>query len=173
MEFFKSILWAQLGAAIDMLENAMRACPDEVWSDPSKPPAWADRDPVGFWYIIYHTLFFLDFYLSDPAEAFAPPPPFTLDELDPSGLLPDRPYTKDELQAYLEHGRKKCRAVVESLTEEKARERRDFGFLDLPFAELLLYTMRHVQHHTGQLHLILRQQTASAPRWVRRAQDLS
>jgi hypothetical protein len=155
--FFKSILWAQFGAAIDMLENAMRACPDALWTGSR------------FWYISYHTLFFLDFYLSDPADAFAPPAPFTLDELDPAGLLPDRPYTKEELQAYLDHGRKKCRAVIEALTEEKARGRRDFGFLDLTFAELLLYTMRHVQHHAGQLNLILRQQTDAAPRWVRQA----
>ncbi len=169
MDFFKSILWAQFGAAIDMLENAMRACPDNVWSDPAKPPQWIDRDVVGFWYIAYHTLFFLDFYLSDPAETFAPPAPFTLAELDPAGLLPERPYTKDELQAYLDHGRKKCRAIIEALTEETARERRDFGFLDLPLAELLLYSMRHVQHHAAQLNFILRQQTASAPRWVRQA----
>jgi hypothetical protein len=36
--FWKQIIWQQFGAAIDMLENAILACPDEVWSDPSKPP---------------------------------------------------------------------------------------------------------------------------------------
>ena len=29
-------LWQQLGAAIDMLENALLACPDELWSDRSR-----------------------------------------------------------------------------------------------------------------------------------------
>lgn len=38
-----------------------------------------------------------------------------------------------------------------------------------PDEELLLYNMRHVQHHTGQLNLILRQKTGSAPRWVAQA----
>jgi uncharacterized damage-inducible protein DinB len=33
-------------------------------------------------------------------------------------------------------------------------------------AELLLYNLRHVQHHAGQLHLLLRQTTDDAPRWV-------
>jgi len=150
--FFKSILWAQFGASLDMLENAMRACPDQVWSDLSKPPQWVSHDVVGFWYVAYHTLFFLDLYLSDSPEDFAPPAPFTLDELDPSGLLPDRPYTKDELLAYLNHGRKKCRAVIESLTEEKAHVRWRYGSMDLPFAELLLSTMRHVQHHARRLN---------------------
>jgi uncharacterized damage-inducible protein DinB len=32
--------------------------------------------------------------------------------------------------------------------------------------ELLLYNMRHVQHHTAQINLILRQIIDSAPRWV-------
>ncbi len=117
--FLKSILWAQFGAAIDMLENAMRACPDQLWSDPSKPPQWITRDVVGFWYVVYHPLFFLDLYLSDSAESFAPPAGFTLDEMDPAGLLPERPYTKDELQSYLDHGRTKCRAAIEALTEKR------------------------------------------------------
>jgi uncharacterized damage-inducible protein DinB len=35
--------------------------------------------------------------------------------------------------------------------------------------ELLLYDLRHLQHHTAQLNLLLRQRTNSAPRWVGRA----
>lgn len=31
----KTILWQQFGAAIDMLENALRACPDALWGDRS------------------------------------------------------------------------------------------------------------------------------------------
>ena len=100
-----------------MLENAMRACPDKLWSDRSKSPEWVERDVVGFWYVAYHTLFFLDFYLSGSADGFTPPAPFTLDELDPAGLLPERPYTKAELQSYLDHGRKKCQATIEDMTD--------------------------------------------------------
>ncbi len=117
-DFYKSILWAQFGASIEMLEIAIRACPDALWTGSR------------FWYISYHTLFFLDLILSDSAETFAPPAPFTLSELDPSGVFPDHPYTK---------------------------------------GELLLYHMRHVQHHAGQLNLILSRQTGSAPRWVKQA----
>jgi hypothetical protein len=158
---WKAVLWQQFGAAIDMLENALAACPEELWSDRSRRPE--------FWYVVYHTLFFLDLYLSGSVEGFAPPAPFTLDELDPAGLLPERPYTKDELQAYLEHGRRKCRATIEALTDETARRRCVFEWLDVSFAELLLYNLRHVQHHAAQLNLILRQKTDSAPGWVARA----
>jgi hypothetical protein len=160
---WRKILWHQFGAAIDMLENAVDACPDELWGDRSRRPE--------FWYTVYHTLFFLDLYLSESVEGFAPPEPFTLDELDPAGVMPERVYTKDELRAYLEHGRAKCRAVIEAMTEERARRRCRFGRLEASVAEMMLDNMRHVQHHTAQLNLILRQVTDSAPRWVTRTQS--
>ena len=81
------------------------------------------RTVVGFWHVAYHTLFFLDLQLAGPAEAWAPPPPFDLSELDPAGRLPERPYTRGELRTYLRHCREKCRATIMTLTEEKACER--------------------------------------------------
>ena len=157
---WKAILWQQFGAAIDMLENAVIACPDAVWDDRARQPE--------FWYVAYHTLFFLDYYLTESVETFVPPAPFTLEELDPAGVLPARPYTKAELQTYLDHGRQKCRLAIKTMTPEKARERRRFSWGEVSVAELLLYNMRHVQHHTGQLNLILRQAVDSAPGWVAR-----
>jgi hypothetical protein len=160
---WNAIIWQQFGASIDMLENAVQACPEEVWSDRSQPPE--------FWYVAYHTLFWLDLYLSDSPEGFAPPPPFTLDELDPAGLVPERPYAKQELLAYLEHGRAKCRAAIVALTDEQLGQRCGVARFDFSIAELMLYNMRHVQHHTAQLNLMLRQRIDSAPRWVRQAQS--
>ena len=146
-----------------MLENAVLACPDECWSDRSQRPE--------LWYLAYHTLFVLDFYLSDSVDGFAPPAPFTLAELDPAGLLPERPYTKEELQSYLEHGREKCQATIAALTDETARKSRRILSFDGSALELILYNMRHVQHHAGQLNLILRQRTDSAPGWVARVKS--
>ena len=155
---WRASIWQQFGAAIDMLDNALRACPDTLWRDRSQQPE--------FWYVVYHTLFWLDLYLSGAVESFAPPAPFTLDELDPAGLLPERPYTKGELQTYLDHGRTKCRATIEALTDEQAHRRCGFAWGEVSFAELLLYNMRHVQEHASQLSLILGQKTDSAPGWV-------
>lgn len=155
---WKEILWQQFGAAIDMLENAVVACPIGLWGDRSQRPE--------FWYTVYHTLFWLDFYLTGKEEGFKPPAPFTLDEFDPAGLLPERVYTKDELQSYLAHGRRKCRATIEALTDERGREHCVFSWGEVSFAELMLDNMRHVQHHAAQLNLILRQQIDSAPGWV-------
>lgn len=158
---WKKIIWQQFGAAIDMLENAILACPEEVWSDNSRQPR--------FWYVAYHTLFWLDLYLSDSLEGFAPPPPFKLDEIE-AGVIHEQAYTKDELQTYLEHGRQKCRTVIANLTDEKAAGRSGFEWVEVSNAELLLYNMRHVQHHAAQLNLILRQTIDSAPRWVSKTQ---
>jgi hypothetical protein len=160
---WRTIIWQQFGAAIDMLENALLACPDELWSDRSQQPE--------FWYVAYHTLFWLDLYLSGSVEGFAPPAPFTLDELDPAGLLPERPYTKRELQSYLVHGRQKCQATLEALRDEQAGQRCEFSWGEVSFAELLLYNMRHVQEHAAQLNLILGQQIGSAPGWVTRVKS--
>jgi hypothetical protein len=168
---WRTIIWQQFGAAIDMLDNALRACPDSLWHDrlwnnPSDQP-----ESSQFWYIAYHTLFWLDFYLSGSVEGFAPPAPFTLDEMDPAGLLPERPYSQDELHAYLDHSRKKCQATIEALTDEKARQRCRLAWGEISFAELLLYNMRHVQEHAAQLNLILGQKVGSAPGWVTKAKS--
>ncbi len=86
-------------------------------------------------------------------------------------LLPERPYTKHELRTYLQHCRKKCRETMVDLTEDQAHRSCQWGSLDLSFAELLLYNMRHVQHHAAQLNLLLRQNIDSAPPWVKRTQS--
>lgn len=160
-EAFRNILWQQFGAAIKMLENAIHDCPDEVWGDQTRVPQ--------FWYLVYHTLFFLDFGLSESPNGFAPPAPFGLEEFDPAGVLPDRVYSKAELQTYLEHGREKTRAAVLGLTDEKARTRFQYFSRNLSILELMLQNVRHVQHHTAQLNLLLRQHGTQPPNWVFRA----
>jgi len=168
---WKTIIWQQFGAAIDMLDNALRACPDEVWRDrlwdnPSQRPEYSQ-----FWYIVYHALFWLDLYLTGAEEGFVPPAPFTLIEQDGDGPLPERPYTKDELLAYLEYSRKKCQATIEALTDETAQRRCRVGWGEVSFAELLLYNMRHVQEHASQLSLMLGQKVGSAPDWETKAKS--
>ncbi len=163
-EQWKATTWGQFGAAIDMLDNAIQACPETLWGDRSQKPE--------FWYVAFHALFFLDLYLSESEFGFQPPAPFTLDEMDERGLMPERVYTKDELQKYLEHGRRKCRETIAGMTEERANRQCGFGWLKINGEEVLLYNMRHVQHHAGQLYLILRQKTDAAPRWVRAARTI-
>lgn len=158
----------QFGATIDMLENVLHACPAHLWrvrlwDDPNLPQS------SEFWYILYHTLFWLDLYLSGSVEDFMPPAPFTLDELNPAGIIPETPYTQDQLQAYLEHTRIKCRSTIEALTDEKARQQCKFPWGEITFAGLLLDNMRHVQEHVAQLNMILGQKLGWSPKWVTNA----
>ncbi|MEZ4885018.1 MAG: DinB family protein [Chitinophagales bacterium] len=156
---FKESLWQQFGASIDMLENAIIACPDELWDTDSN-----------FWYIAYHTLFFLDYYLTDEPDSFHPPKPYTLSEFDPSGVMPERVYSKEELLQYLAFCRQKCNDVISNLTAEGAEKRFVTEYKNYSVFEILLYNMRHVQHHAAQLNLLLRQGMDNAPSWVSRAE---
>lgn len=155
------IIWSQFGASIDMLENAINACPDEVWGDKSGFQE--------FWYLAYHTLFWLDLYLHGPIEGFEPPEPFGLEELDPAGVFPERVYRKEELLIYVSYCRGKLRDILDKMDDERAAGTIRHGKREMSFEELLWYNMRHVQHHAAQLNLILRQKTNSAPGWVSRA----
>ena len=154
----KTTLWQQFGAAIDMLGNAITACPDRSW----------DTD-TQFWYRGYHTIFFLDYYLADDAATFLPPAPFTLSEMDPAGVLPERVYSKAELLTYLKFCRQKCysRITTANDTDRFVNEYRNYSFF-----EILLYNMRHVQHHTAQLNMLLRQGGTDVPGWVSQAGEL-
>jgi hypothetical protein len=154
----KADLWQQFGASIDMLDNAILACPDplwrvRLWDEHSQRPELSE-----FWYIAYH--------LSGKVDGFVPPAPFTLDELDPAGILPARPYTKDELRSYLGHCRIKCRKTIEDLTDSQTRKRCKFSWGEVSFFGLLLDTMRHVQEHAAQLNMLLGQKNGWDPGWL-------
>jgi hypothetical protein len=157
----KQSLWLQFGAAIDALGDAINACPDELWAD--------DSQHMKFWYTVYHTLFWTDSRLSGPEEGFQPPAPFDLGEMDPAGVLPDRVYSKDEMRTYLAHCRQKCQAIILDMSDERAAEVISLGRRKLPFYELQMYNMRHVQEHTAQLGFMIGQHGAAAPDWVSRA----
>jgi len=168
---WKAATWNQFGAAIDMLADAMRACPDELWRFRLWPPPAEGRgwfrfpEFSEFWYLAYHALFWLDLYLTGAEEGFVPPAPFLLIEQDEHGPVPERVYTKEELLGYLAECRQRCQAAIESLSDADAQRRCAFAWGEVSYAELLLYTLRHVQEHAAQLSLALGQQTGYQPGW--------
>ncbi len=155
----------QYNSSLTMLEQAITACPDSSWESPMWHDPLMGNDFSRFWYITYHALFYVDLYLSGTLEGFAPPPPFTLDELDPAGVLPERSYKKEELLAYLEHSRIKCQKIFNGMTEKTARRKCKFAWLEMEYAELLVDNLRHLQDHTAQLNMFLGQQAGIRARW--------
>jgi len=174
---FNDCLWKNFGAAIDMLRGIIVLCPDELWK----------RDKKIF-YMAYHTVIFLDYYLTRPVREFHPGLSFTLG--DPDGLpaeavddvLPDRHYMKEEVIDYLAFIREKCKKLILSASEEMLAQRwiRDEEIdmhglcpslvVNYSVLEILFYNFRHVQHHVGQLNLLLRQKADVAADWVAEAE---
>jgi hypothetical protein len=161
---WNTALWTQFGAAIGMLEKALVACPEALWEEciwPDPPPPYFPPHFAEFWYVTFHTIVWLDLYLSGvPEEEFTPPAPFVQGVLDSVEAQPERPYTREELRAYLASMRQKCHATLAALTDEQARRPVEYPWSEgqpVSYLELLLYTMRHVQEHAAQLCLFLGQ----------------
>lgn len=155
----REMVWRQFAIAIDSFGDALQNCPDELWEErlwEDEPEQWVAAGFGAFWYLCYHTLFWLDLYLTGAEEGFAPPEPFDLVEMEANEALP-RTYTRAELLGYLKICRQRTQDTINALTPAEANRVCRFPWGELPYAELLLYTMRHVQEHAAQLHLFLGQ----------------
>ncbi len=163
-EIWKTMVWQQFGAAIDMLDDAITLCPDSLWTAAISND---DDDPRygQFWFIAYHTLFWLDLYLGGSQDGFAPPAPFI------RGALPENPYTKADVSNYLRQCRQKCETTLKTLTDERARQVCTFEWIKPTFLELQIYNMRHVQEHAAQLSLVLGQNGVAGIDWVAQARN--
>lgn len=169
----KEMLWRQFGAAIDMFGGALRDCPEALWEKrlwEDQPDQWVASGFSAYWYLCYHTLFWLDLYLTGAEEGFAPPEPFDLVEMEANEALP-RTYSKEELLGYLDICRQRCHDTIFALTGEAANRLCRFAWGELPFAELLLYNLRHVQEHAAQLQLFLGQQAGRSAGWASSAKE--
>lgn len=167
---WQPIIWRQFAAAINSLEEAIRVCPDDTW----RARLWAVSPETRedslfrfpefseFWYLAYHALFWLDLYMTGTEDGFVPPDPFLLIEQHEDGPVPERPYSKEELMTYLAYCRDRCRTTIEAQTDETAQRMCQFAWGEVPFMELLIYTMRHVQEHAAQLNLTLGQREGQA-----------
>lgn len=162
----KTSIWTQFGASIDFLADTMNACPDDLWEAPLWQTPNNSPEFSQFWYVAYHTLFWIDLYLTGTEDGFLPPPQFTLIEQYDLGPLPERVYTKEELQAYLIDCRQKCKATIAALTDEALQRHCVFGWGECSFLELLIYSLRHVHGHASQLNMLLGQNGISSPDYV-------
>jgi hypothetical protein len=159
-----TVIRSQYHAALDMLDEAIRACPEGLWADPSFTNV--------FWHVAYHALFYTHLYLHESHESFVPwskgrpEYEFLGDRLPwPPHDKPKvgEPYTKAEVLEYMAFCRQQVEAKVPAVDLGAAS-----GFAWLPFGklELQFYNIRHLQHHTGQLSERLRTQANTGIGWV-------
>jgi hypothetical protein len=168
----------QFAAAIQMLRLAVEACPENLWDDR------AHGTP--FWHLAYPALFYADFYLSDNAEAFQTvvrnvAEKFSLQDyqVDKAMFLPgdygqfggvvstpERAFTRVQLLEYADHCLRKNDEKFSKLTDNLALERCGFPWYNLNVGEFLLNNLRHTQHHTGQLVILLRRHANIGIDWL-------
>jgi uncharacterized damage-inducible protein DinB len=160
----KPIVRSQFEASFAMLVDCIEKCPDAHWESAiAKYP---------FWHAAYHTLCFVDVYLTVSDEAWMPHA-----EFHPKGRqeledeYPSRRFTREELLAYAAFCREKIGAVLGdgagAETDESLADPSGFPWLPFTRAELHLYNMRHIQHHAGQLGAVLRRAGVDL-KWVKR-----
>jgi hypothetical protein len=166
-QYWPQVIGSQFVASIQMMRNAIRACPNELWDDRS------DGTPV--WHLAYHGLFFCDFYLSDHEKSFQPRDYHVEhyhflpgDYQDWAGIVttPENCFSKSQLLEYADHCAEKCESVFQKLSEEHARERCGFWWYELNVGEFLLNNLRHTQHHAAQIALILRRRADVGVEWL-------
>lgn len=164
---FCAMLRSQFRAALAMLEQCIDVCPADHWD--------VRIATYPFWQVVYHTLCFLDCYLTPSndefkrlveARAHEPfnPQPRGMAELEDE--YPSRRFTREEMLAYAAFCREKLDTTMEVETDASLAGASGFSWLTFTRAELHLHNLRHVQHHTGQLTASLRR-VAVETRWVK------
>lgn len=160
MPNFRTLTLSQFRAALAMLEQCITRCPDEHWD------AIIGKYP--FWQVAYHTLCFVDCYLSPSNDDFTRevearqntgatafnPQPRGMAELE--GEYPSRRFTRNEMIQYAAMCREKLDATIPNESDETLAGPSGFSWLKFSRAEAHLYNLRHVCHHTGQLSAALR-----------------
>jgi hypothetical protein len=156
---FARALLGQFEAALAMLRRCVQACPEDQWDLPiAKYP---------FWVVAYHTLYCTDGYLIASERDWKPHPVF-----HPGGMAdidaeyPTKRFTQAELLAYIDFCRQRAHEVLAAETDESLAGASGFARLKFSRAELHLYNIRHIQHHTGQLGAFLGRLKIASP-WVK------
>jgi hypothetical protein len=157
-EHLKTILTGQLEASLAMLRECIARCPAAHWDEKIAK--------YTFWQVAYHTLCFVDLYLTETEAAFVCRDlhPQGMEELN--GEYPSRRFTQEELLRYADICREKARETIAAETRETLEGPSGFPRYPVSRAEMHLCNIRHIQHHAGQLIAFLRHMQVDT-RWVR------
>src|SRR5688572_6847330 len=146
-EYVKEILLGQLEAGLSMMRRCVVACPERCWDE--------RVGKATFRKIVYHTLYYVDLYLSRGPEQ--------LEEREwhkvggaQRGPMRCVGLSKAESLLYIRECRRKAKRMMREETEESLRGGCGFAWRTISRGEMWIYNTRHVQHHAGQLSAFLR-----------------
>lgn len=159
----RSALKGQYHGALAMLKRAIESCPERMWD--------GDAQPVPFWQVAYHTLYFTHLYLQPSIAHFRPWAQHRGEHHDlpwPPGSRPSitDPYAKAEILVYWSI----CDAMVDEAVDALDLEAADCGIpwhKGMPKLDHQLHNIRHIQHHAAILSGRLRAADGTDVDWVR------
>ncbi|MCB9925538.1 MAG: DinB family protein [Planctomycetaceae bacterium] len=162
IDLFRNSLIGQFDASLSMFNDCVIQCPVEQWEH--------NVGNYPFWNVAYHTLFYVDFYLS-PNEASFSPQNFhreNAEQFVPSHekLVPDDPYDVETIREYVGHCKRKVIRSVAAETAESLAGPSGFSWYKISRAEFVLNNIRHLQHHAAQMSLHLRNSAGINIRWI-------
>jgi hypothetical protein len=159
----KAALKGQYHAALAMLRQAIDLCPDDLWL--------SERHVNRTWRVACHAVFYGHLYLM-PSEADFVPWEDHREEVQFLGRLPwpphdlpkpCEPYARTDVLRYLDH----VDALVDPTLDGMDLGAAESGFwwYRMPKLHHLLLSIRHVQHHAGQLAERLRVEAGLGLDW--------
>ncbi len=154
----KSALKSQYHGALGMLRLAIERCPERLWA--------SDEYCNPFWRVAYHTLHYAHLYVQPNVDTFRPwehhqtniqhlddiPAPPEIEDLIEFPHRPPQtgePYSKEQILEYLSICEQMVDGTVDSL--DLLDPQSGFSWYKLPKMEHQIMSLRHIQHHVGQL----------------------
>jgi len=154
LDAFKTLTSNQFEAVFCTMNACLERCPDSQWNAPVVK--------LTFSQVVFHALFFADYYLGENEGALRKQAFHHDNEAYFRNYeeLEDRPqelsYDKPTTHRYLEHCRQKAATVIAAETLESLAADCQFARRDFSRAELYVVNIRHIHHHAAQLSLRLR-----------------
>ena len=164
LPLFQHLLISQFEASLSMLAHCIARCPADRWQAP------VARYP--FSQVVFHTLFYTDFYLGQRPDGFASQSFHQQNAALFGGYeqLEDREpvetYERADVERYLAFIRTKAIETIEAETEQTLAAPAQFPRRRCSRAETHVYNIRHVQHHVGQLSMRLRLDGVTDFPWI-------
>lgn len=171
IDTLKNLIIHQFSASLDTLNYCIESCPDAEWQK--------DHKDAPFSQVVFHTLFYADFYLGRDSIPFKEQP-FHIEHKDifseyeeMEDKIPENRYEKPFCLDYLAHCKAKLKATVEAETAETLAGESGIDFRKISRAELYVYNLRHIQHHAAQLGLRIQMVTGKETPWFSGAKKVT
>jgi uncharacterized damage-inducible protein DinB len=148
IDFIKGILTGQFEAGLCMLHQCIQLCPPAHWESKIANDTFRQ--------VSYHTLFYVDCYLSHGEESFELRDLHRRGGNELTNTQASLGLDKDETANYALWCRRKAVETIAAETAESLEGESGFHWLKFSRTEAHLYNIRHIQHHTGQLSAFLR-----------------